>query len=246
MTTLAALTEGYLLENVSSSKVSVTSAAKSPTKMERSDPLFARFSPMLNVAQFKRKCCSVLGITMQPYDCRTFSAAACERNSTKPYPSEKPVCLFRMTFNERSSCGDNPRPSNGGGRPPRSFCSHRWILHRAAAAAAAEPPPPASAKWGGGGRRGTACNEATNGLKSAGVAHAGAVAGIGAGDKAIRAAVGVIIRRSNFMIIVMVKRVAAMNIVGQKVWSFVQWPFMADMNPKGEEKCEKDATSEHH
>nr|GMC55001.1 hypothetical protein Iba_chr01eCG3290 [Ipomoea batatas] len=36
MTTLAALTEGYLLENVSSSKVSVTSAARSPTNIERS------------------------------------------------------------------------------------------------------------------------------------------------------------------------------------------------------------------
>lgn len=100
MTTLAALTEGYFLEKVSCSKVSVTSAAKSPTKMERSEPLFARLSPMLNVAQFRRKGCSTLGIVMQEYVCRTFSADACVKNSTKPYPSEKPVCLLRITLME--------------------------------------------------------------------------------------------------------------------------------------------------
>ncbi|KAJ0925690.1 hypothetical protein HanRHA438_Chr04g0162581 [Helianthus annuus] len=64
MTTLAALTDGYLLAKVSCNKVSVTSAAKSPTNIERSEPLFERLSPMLNVAQFKRKGCSVLGIAM--------------------------------------------------------------------------------------------------------------------------------------------------------------------------------------
>lgn len=101
-------------------------------------------------------------------------------------------------------------------------------------------------------------------MKSAGVADAGTVAGIGAGDETISAGaivVAVIIRRSDWVIVVMTKRVAAMDIVGfwnlamaarshvgrQQVCSFLhQWPFMADMNPEGEKQCQKQATSEHH